>query len=305
MSELMFDWGGKETDSTMAAEAARGLLNYCSRKGIDTAKVVLKGSGLRRGELGVFARHDTGAERTLLTIPLARAPGGCCINPFLTCAATAGIPDPLRARDILARFLPAQDPVLPQIVYMACVLGSVRSDVNNEAATWLDAYPHPAHEEPEALLPLYADVLTADEVAQYHEINKMFTASLQRMLLEWKEIDGRGKPPIQLLYWGLRTALRRQGMFPSEWVPARVGSGGHAVVCTTLVPVVDLVAHDSRRPNAYVSILEDEAKPEDPPYLQLRTMSPVKEGEELRSQFKIDPLHARPMTLYRFGHLQF
>lgn len=215
------------------------------------------------------------------------------------------------------------DPGLVDQFHLALLIAAERCSPDSPFAPYFDSLPHPAVDDA-SVMRIHKDFLDAEQLLEWDDHQRVFVSVMRKLRSKW----GAAAPPEQIVYWAWRTVLSRQLMMPNRGLAKEEAklnfqslftlnstdyTLGHRLsqlwtsvtkpaevdfrLVPTLVPVVDMVSHNS---SGNVSI-EVYPRPELGSCAELQAIADIREGENITICFS--RVHSIPFTLYRFGFL--
>lgn len=303
---------------------------------------------------GLIAKKPFRQGMTLASIPMSKAAMTADTllrtSPFVQAAAPPTFSD---VRKVLMT-LSVLDPVLHQHVYFAMLLAAERMNPKSFFLPYFEILPHPAVDDA-AVMSLHKDVLDPMQLIEWDDHQRLFLTSARELRAIWERrlqrvVAGSSKsssaspssapefldapPPLQVLYWAIRTVLSRmhqlpdRGLTPSNtkldyssistltildnqqnalrrWFTSFKGifleQGEQAALdyrlVPTLIPLIDLTGH---LPSGNVSV-EVQPRGEAGSCVELQAVADIAEGEEVG--LCLNKSQSVAFTLYRFGFL--
>ena len=228
------------------------------------------------------------------------------------------------------------DPGICPQVYLALLLAAERMQADSFYAPYLDLLPYPAVPDA-AVMRLHKEILSPMDLLEWDDHQREFNTSIRTIHARWEHASPAAAPPLEVLYWALRTIFARHFQLPDKGLtPMAAGSKldymsfqnlkmlvtdssrlrrlvqkvksclpqseadsafTNYQLVPTLVPLLDLTGH--RMPSNVITEVRPRA--ELGSCVELQAVSDIKEGDELVASY--NRCHSIAFTLYRFGFL--
>ncbi len=239
------------------------------------------------------------------------------------------------------------DPALYPQVFFALLLAAERMQPDSVFRPYLDLLPHPAMDDL-AVMRLHKDMLDPTQLLEWDAHQHEFSSIAKLLHRQWIFSLTQGHPsasvercvpPVQVLYWAIRTVLSRHFQLPRGGVlPQDVGSkldlytfdtinalnSGSGRVSQLFRKIREAVMPSSSSSSSAASKFELEpmlvplidfvghvspanvsldvaTRPGLGPCVELKAIDTIKEGDEIGSPYNSS--HSVAFTLYRFGFL--